>query len=59
MNILSQLLINFVAQLKSKWSHGIRTTFWILGGMIYLEMLAMFFVDGGETSKWRLRKHAA
>ncbi len=31
-----------------------------LGGMSYLEMLAMFFVhDGGETSKWRLRKHAA
>ena len=30
-----------------------------LGGMTYLEMLAMFFVhDGGETSKWRLRKHA-
>ena len=30
-----------------------------LGGMSYLEMLAMFFVhDGGETSKWRLRKHA-
>lgn len=30
-----------------------------LGGMKYLEMLAMFFVhDGGETSKWRLRKHA-
>jgi len=27
--------------------------------MSYLEMLAMFFVhDGGETSKWRLRKHA-
>jgi len=30
-----------------------------LGGMTYQEMLAMFFVhDGGETSKWRLRKHA-
>lgn len=30
-----------------------------LGAMSYLEMLAMFFVhDGGETSKWRLRKHA-
>jgi len=30
-----------------------------LGGMSYLEMLAMFFVhDGGETQKWRLRKHA-
>lgn len=30
-----------------------------LGGMSYLEMLAMYFVhDGGETSKWRLRKHA-
>jgi len=30
-----------------------------LGGMSYAEMLAMFFVhDGGETSKWRLRKHA-
>lgn len=30
-----------------------------LGQMSYLEMLAMFFVhDGGETSKWRLRKHA-
>jgi DNA modification methylase len=30
-----------------------------LGGMSYLEMLSMFFVhDGGETSKWRLRKHA-
>lgn len=30
-----------------------------LGGMTYNEMLAMFFVhDGGETSKWRLRKHA-
>ena len=30
-----------------------------LGGMSYSEMLAMFFVhDGGETSKWRLRKHA-
>lgn len=30
-----------------------------LGGMTYLEILAMFFVhDGGETSKWRLRKHA-
>lgn len=30
-----------------------------LGGMRYLEMLAMYFVhDGGETSKWRLRKHA-
>ena len=31
-----------------------------LGAMTYLEMLAMYFVhDGGETSKWRLRKHAA
>jgi DNA modification methylase len=31
-----------------------------LGAMTYLEMLSMFFVhDGGETSKWRLRKHAA
>lgn len=30
-----------------------------LGQMSYSEMLAMFFVhDGGETSKWRLRKHA-
>lgn len=30
-----------------------------LGSMKYLEMLAMYFVhDGGETSKWRLRKHA-
>ena len=30
-----------------------------VGAMSYLEMLAMFFVhDGGETSKWRLRKHA-
>tara|TARA_R100000808_G_C2153937_1_gene164638 strand:- start:2542 stop:4734 length:2193 start_codon:yes stop_codon:yes gene_type:complete len=30
-----------------------------LGIMKYLEMLAMYFVhDGGETSKWRLRKHA-
>jgi len=30
-----------------------------LGCMSYLEMLAMYFVhDGGETSKWRLRKHA-
>jgi DNA modification methylase len=30
-----------------------------IGAMSYLEMLAMFFVhDGGETSKWRLRKHA-
>jgi hypothetical protein len=30
-----------------------------LGHMSYGEMLAMFFVhDGGETSKWRLRKHA-
>ena len=30
-----------------------------LGAMAYLEMLAMYFVhDGGETSKWRLRKHA-
>jgi len=30
-----------------------------LGGMSYLEILAMYFVhDGGETSKWRLRKHA-
>jgi len=27
--------------------------------MSYLEMLAMYFVhNGGETSKWRLRKHA-
>jgi DNA modification methylase len=27
--------------------------------MSYLEMLSMYFVhDGGETSKWRLRKHA-
>jgi DNA modification methylase len=31
-----------------------------LGAMSYLEMLSMYFVhDGGETSKWRLRKHAA
>ena len=31
----------------------------LLGAMSYLEMLAMYFVhDGGETSKWRLRKHA-
>lgn len=31
-----------------------------LGAMSYHEMLAMFFVhDGGETSKWRLRKHAS
>lgn len=30
-----------------------------LGAATYLEMLAMYFVhDGGETSKWRLRKHA-
>ena len=30
-----------------------------LGAMSYHEMLAMYFVhDGGETSKWRLRKHA-
>jgi len=30
-----------------------------MGCMTYLEMLAMYFVhDGGETSKWRLRKHA-
>ena len=30
-----------------------------LNGMTYLEMLAMYFVhDGGETSTWRLRKHA-
>lgn len=30
-----------------------------LGSMSYLEMLAMYFVhDGGETQKWRLRKHA-
>ena len=30
-----------------------------LNAMSYLEMLAMYFVhDGGETSKWRLRKHA-
>jgi len=30
-----------------------------IGAMSYLEMLAMYFVhDGGETSKWRLRKHA-
>lgn len=30
-----------------------------LGSMTYREMLAMYFVhDGGETSKWRLRKHA-
>ena len=30
-----------------------------IGSMTYLEMLAMYFVhDGGETSKWRLRKHA-
>lgn len=30
-----------------------------LGAMSYNEMLAMYFVhDGGETSKWRLRKHA-
>ena len=30
-----------------------------IGAMTYLEMLSMFFVhDGGETSKWRLRKHA-
>lgn len=31
-----------------------------IGAMSYLEMLAMFFVhDGGDTSKWRLRKHAS
>lgn len=30
-----------------------------LNGMTYQEILAMYFVhDGGETSKWRLRKHA-
>lgn len=30
-----------------------------IGAMSYLEMLSMYFVhDGGETSKWRLRKHA-
>lgn len=30
-----------------------------LGVCRYLEMLAQYFVhDGGETSKWRLRKHA-
>ncbi len=30
-----------------------------LGAASYQEMLAMYFVhDGGETSKWRLRKHA-
>ena len=30
-----------------------------IGAMSYLDMLAMYFVhDGGETSKWRLRKHA-
>jgi len=30
-----------------------------LGAMSYNEMLAMYFVhDGGETSKWRLRKYA-
>ena len=30
-----------------------------LNAMSYHEMLAMYFVhDGGETSKWRLRKHA-
>lgn len=30
-----------------------------LGAMTYTEMLSMFFVhDGGETQKWRLRKHA-
>jgi len=30
-----------------------------MGAMSYLEMLSMYFVhDGGETSKWRLRKHA-
>ena len=30
-----------------------------LGSMSYSEMLAMYFVhDGGETSKWRLRKHS-
>lgn len=31
-----------------------------LGIMSYVEMLAMFFVhDGGDTSKWRLKGHAA
>lgn len=31
-----------------------------LGVMSYTEMLSMFFVhDGGETQKWRLKKHAA
>ena len=30
-----------------------------LGVMSYKEMLAMYFVhDGGDTSKWRLKKHA-
>lgn len=30
-----------------------------VGAMTYLEMLSMYFVhDGGQTSKWRLRKHA-
>ena len=30
-----------------------------LGVMSYSEMLAMFFVhDGGDTAKWRLKKHA-
>lgn len=30
-----------------------------LDAMTYQEMLAMYFVhDGGETSKWRIRKHA-
>ena len=30
-----------------------------LGIMSYTEMLAMFFVhDGGQTSKWRLKRHA-
>ena len=30
-----------------------------IGAMGYSEILAMYFVhDGGETSKWRLRKHA-
>jgi hypothetical protein len=30
-----------------------------LGVMSYAEMLAMFFVhDGGDTAKWRLKKHA-
>lgn len=30
-----------------------------LGVMTYAEMLAMFFVhDGGDTAKWRLKRHA-